>query len=131
MAEPRLHLRIPAQAEAIRAARDELGRFGDLIGMAPGRAGDLKTIVSEAGNNAVLHAYEDGAGIVEVEVDLTTASEIEVVVRDFGCGIFPRPDADVPSLRMGLPIIGALSIRFALESGRNEGTVLRATLPLV
>jgi anti-sigma regulatory factor (Ser/Thr protein kinase) len=130
LAEPRVRLWIPARAESIGEAREELGRFADLIGMAACRTGDLKTIVTEACNNAVLHAYEDATGIVEVEVDRTARAELEVVVRDFGCGIFPRPDSEVPSPRMGLPIIGALSTSFALQSTRGEGTVLRATLPL-
>jgi len=54
-------------------------------------------------------------------VDRTACSELEVVVRDFDCGIFPRPEAEIPGLRMDLPIIGALSTGFALESGRGEG----------
>lgn len=125
-----MSIEIPARAEAIREVRDEVGRYGARLGMSAERVGELKTIVGEALNNAVLHAYGKEGGTVEITVGRQTPAELEVIVRDFGSGIFPRPDSDAPSLRMGLPIIGALSSGFCLESRRGEGTTLTVNVPV-
>lgn len=76
------------------------------------------------------HAYQDEDGTVEVTVAGHAADEVEIVVRDFGSGIFPRPDADLPSLKIGLPIIAALSRSFCLSSRRGEGTTLKVNVPI-
>lgn len=99
--------------------------------MAEERLSDLKTIVSEACANVVRHAYGESEGRGSVEVELIPKDQtLTVVVRDWGSGIYPQPEADIPSLRMGLPLIGALSNRFRLLSELDVGTVLEADLPL-
>ena len=110
--------------------RDAVGAYAERLGMSSGRIGDLRTILSEAMNNAVVHAYEGEGGTAEVDVGLSAREEIEIVVRDHGRGIFPHPDSDAPSLKMGLPIIGAFSESFRLESRRDRGTVLTVSMPL-
>lgn len=130
MTEPEVSIEIPARAGAIREVRDEVGRCGIRLGMSANRIGELKTIVTEALDNAVLHAYDEEGGTIEITVMRHSPAELEVVVRDFGSGIFPRPDSETPSLRMGLPIIGALSSGFCLESRRGEGTTLTARVPV-
>lgn len=130
MDDPVLRLKIPALPDRLQGLREEVARHGARLGMAPGRVGDLKTIATEACANAVRHAYEDEDGTVEVSVAPHATDEVEIVVRDFGSGIFPRPDADLPSLKMGLPIIGALSRSFCLISRRGDGTTLTAHVPV-
>jgi anti-sigma regulatory factor (Ser/Thr protein kinase) len=91
---------------------------------------DLKTVVSEACANVVNYAYdEDVEGPLEVELEVD-GEGLNVLVRDQGGGIRPRPEADVPSLKLGLPLIGALSRRFDLSSEAGRGTELRIVMPL-
>ena len=99
--------------------------------MDEGRLADLKTIVSEACANVVRHAYgeDEGSGLVEVEL-VPIDQGMTVIVRDWGTGLCPRPEVDIPSLRLGLPLIGALSSCFRLSSKLDVGTVLEADLPL-
>lgn len=47
---------------------------------------DIKTAVSEAVTNCVVHAYPKGAGEVSINVKLTNNSAI-IAVSDFGIGI--------------------------------------------
>jgi len=91
---------------------------------------DLKTVVTEACMNVVVHAYPEGEpGLLEVKA--TPEMEgLTVVVRDFGMGIRPRPDVDRPSLRIGLTLIAALSSSFEIKGGANRGTEIRMHLPL-
>lgn len=110
-----------------REAVDEASRMG----MADERLADLKTIVSEACANVVRYAYGEDEGSGPVEVELIPIDQgMTVVVRDWGTGICPRPEADIPSLRMGLPLIGALSSCFRLSSTLDVGTVLEVDMPL-
>lgn len=91
---------------------------------------DLKTVVTEACMNVVVHAYPaDEAGLLTVEAT-EEMDGLTVVVRDFGRGIQPRPDADRPSLRIGLTLIAALSTSFEIKGGVDRGTEIRMHLPL-
>ncbi len=47
---------------------------------------DIKTAVSEAVTNAIVHGYEFAQGIVEVEYNIY-GLKIEIIVRDSGVGI--------------------------------------------
>lgn len=47
---------------------------------------DIKTAVSEAVTNAIVHGYEFAQGIVEVECNIY-GLKIEIIVRDSGVGI--------------------------------------------
>jgi stage II sporulation protein AB (anti-sigma F factor) len=123
-------MELPAKPASIGVAREAVVSHADHLGMAPSELGDLRTVVSEAFSNAVLYAYEDD---VEGKVAITVRVREEVLcltVRDFGAGIFPRPERDAPSLNMGLPIIGALSKEFRLTTRRGLGTELEIWIPM-
>ena len=121
--DDRLHIALPAQAASLPAARRAIGAHAEKLGIARAGVADLQTVVSEACANVVRHAYEEGDEPGTLEVDLNPeAEELSMVVRDFGGGVRPWPSGDVPSLRLGLPIIGALSSSFRLVSVLSGGT---------
>jgi serine/threonine-protein kinase RsbW len=117
-----LHITLPAHPDSLPVARREIAAHAEKLGVADSEIADLKTVVSEACTNVVRHAYgEEESGMLEV--DLTAkAQELSMVVRDFGGGIRPLSSDDVPSLRLGLPLIGALSSSFNLVSVLSQGT---------
>jgi Histidine kinase-like ATPase domain len=91
---------------------------------------DLKTVVTEACMNVVVHAYAGmEAGPLEVEAD-GDRDGLTVVIRDHGTGIRPRPDVERPSLRIGLTLIAALSSSFEIKGGADKGTEIRMHVPL-
>ncbi len=53
--------------------------------------GDLKTAVSEAVTNAVVHAYPKEIGTILLKLRILEGNVLEVTVRDWGCGI---PDVE-------------------------------------
>jgi serine/threonine-protein kinase RsbW len=116
-----LQLVLPAQAENVSVVRHALAGLAEAVEMDPAQVADLKTIVTEACMNVVVHAYEDDDGPLEVDA-YQDEDALVVVVRDRGAGIRPRPDAHRESLRMGLPLIAALSSSFALTGGLGRGT---------
>lgn len=125
----RLFLSLPAERENISAVREAVDRAARSFGMREQARNDLKTLVSEACANVVLHAYADDEGDKPLEVEMTRRNEaVEVVVRDRGQGVSARPDPKPASLRLGLLLVGAMASSFQLRSARGSGTELRATV---
>lgn len=125
-----LQMSLSARAENVAVVRHALAGLAERLGMDEASLADLKTVVTEACMNVVVHAYagsEPGPLEVEAESDL---EGITVVIRDHGSGIRPRPDIDRPSLRIGLTLIAALSSSFEIKGGADKGTEIRMHLPL-
>jgi serine/threonine-protein kinase RsbW len=94
----------------------------------PGIA-DLKTVVTEACMNVVVHAYEGEPGPLNVDAE-PDPDGLTVVVRDSGVGIRPRPESEPSSLRLGLSLIAALSSSFSFSGGLDRGTEVEMHMPL-
>lgn len=127
--QDRLFLSLAAERENIGAVREAVDRAARGFGMQERPRNDLKTLVSEACANVVVHAYADDDVDKPLEVELTRQAEaVEVVVRDHGQGVSARPDPKPTSLRLGLLLVGAMASSFQLRSARGRGTELRATV---
>lgn len=121
---------LPARAENVAVVRHAIAGLADRIGMDEAATADLKTVVTEACMNVVVHAYPEGEiGLLEVDA-VPDGDGLTVAVRDFGRGISPRPGVDRPSLRIGLALIAALSSSFEIRGGVEQGTEIRMHLPL-
>ena len=57
---------------------------------------DIKTAVSEAVTNSIVHAYADKQGEIEVKVWLFDNSQVKIEIRDFGSGIENIEEAKKP-----------------------------------
>lgn len=126
---PGLLLTLPARPENVTVVRHAVAALAERMGMPEPKVGDLKTVVTEASMNVVVHAYGDETGALQVEVT-PSSDELCVVVRDFGAGIRPRPDPENPSLRIGLALIAALSTSFEISGGLGRGTEIKMRLSL-
>ncbi|HEY2053282.1 MAG TPA: ATP-binding protein [Solirubrobacterales bacterium] len=125
-----LQMSLPAKAENVAVVRHAIAGLADRIGMDEASTADLKTVVTEACMNVVVHAYPEGeTGLLEVNA-VPDGDGLTVAVRDFGRGISPRPGVDRPSLRIGLALIAALSSSFEISGGIERGTEIRMHLPL-
>jgi serine/threonine-protein kinase RsbW len=126
-----LSLKLAAEPQNVRRARDEVARRAEDLGLAPDSVDDLKTIVSEACANVVRHAY--AAEVVdrpmEVEMDKEDG-ELRVVIRDSGGGIRPPTGKRPSSLRLGFLLIGSLADYLQLRTRRGGGTELLLKVPL-
>jgi serine/threonine-protein kinase RsbW len=95
----------------------------ELLALDSGLRDDLKTAVSEACNNVVLHAYggECGPLVVDLEAE---AQGVEVIVRDRGGGI-RSVAATQARVGVGLAVISALADRAEFRTGPEGGTEVR------
>lgn len=124
-----LHITLPAAAENAGLVRHTIAGLAEAAGMDEPGIADLKTVVTEACMNVVVHAYDGEAGPMEVEAE-PDAEGLTVVVRDHGAGIRPGADLERPSLRLGLSLIAAMSQSFAVSGGLGRGTEITMRLPL-
>jgi serine/threonine-protein kinase RsbW len=124
-----LQMRLPAKAENVAIVRHALAGMAEEIGMDEAGVADLKTVVTEACMNVVVHAYPDGTGplVVDAEPD---SEGLTVIVSDTGAGISPQADSERASLRLGLSLIAALSASFSISGGLDRGTEVMMRLPL-
>jgi anti-sigma regulatory factor (Ser/Thr protein kinase) len=124
-----LQIRLPARAENVAVVRHALAGLAEEVGMDETGVADLKTVVTEACMNVVVHAYPDGDGPLVVDAD-PDSEGLTVTVSDSGAGISPRADSDRGSLKLGLSLIAALSSSFSISGGLDRGTEVMMRLPL-
>ncbi len=62
---------------------------------------DLKTAVSEAVTNCIVHAYKNCVGYIYITVDLFENGKVRVRIRDKGCGIADVKQAMEPLFTTG------------------------------
>lgn len=124
-----LQIRLPAKAENVAVVRHALAGLAEEIGMDEAGVADLKTVVTEASMNVVVHAYPNGTGPLMVEADPDTDG-LTVKVSDSGAGISPQANSERDSLKLGLSLIAALSSSFSISGGLDRGTEVMMRLPL-
>lgn len=126
-----LSLKLAAEPQNVRQARDEAASCAEALGMSGTGVEDLKTIVSEACSNIVRHAYPEDVTERPMEVEMKkTDGELTLTVRDCGTGIRPPTGARPSSLRLGFILMGSLADFLQLRTGRGRGTELLLKVPL-
>ena len=116
-------MRLNSRPDAAGLVRAVLGGIATPFALRPELLNDLKTVISEACNNAVDHAYRGESGAIAVRVDVQL-EEIEATVRDWGGG-FQQLAPDNDRLRVGLPLINALADRAEFLTAPGSGTEVR------
>src|SRR5436305_15224913 len=87
---PDMRIVLTNRAENVAIVRQALTGIADAMALEDGLLSDIKTAVSEACNNVVLHAYDGREGPPEVYV-CPADDELDGMVRDEGQGIRPTP----------------------------------------
>lgn len=128
-------MRLAAKSHNEAFARNVVASFAVEISPTLEEINDIKTAVSEAVTNCVVHAYKDGSGIIEIECKVDEKERsIEIVVRDFGKGIADVKQAVEPFFTtspedersgMGFTIIETFMDEMNVESTPGKGTVVR------
>ena len=93
---------------------------------------DVKTAVSEAVTNAIVHAYPDRLGKVHLRLRLYEDQSLEIQVRDWGVGIADVEQARTPLFTtgseersgMGFTIMESFMDEVRVKSTPGKGTVV-------
>lgn len=91
---------------------------------------DVKTAVSEAVTNSIIHGYENNEGIVKIN-SYIKEKELTLVIEDTGVGIddiklamqplyTSRPDLERSG--MGFTVMGTFMDSLEIQSEKNKGT---------
>ena len=93
---------------------------------------DIKTAVSEAVTNCIVHAYPNVIGPVTLTAALQEGGVLRIVVADKGCGIDDVPRAMQPMFTtggeersgMGFTIMESFMTEFRISSVPGKGTTV-------
>ena len=93
---------------------------------------DIKTAVSEAVTNAVVHAYPDRLGKVRMKLRLFDDNSLEISIQDWGIGIADVEQARAPLFTtgdgersgMGFTIMESFMDSLRVKSTPNKGTTV-------
>jgi len=94
--------------------------------------GDLKTAVSEAVTNAVVHAYPYEIGKILLKMRILEGNVLEITVKDWGCGIPDIGQAMEPLFTtggedrsgMGFSIMECFTDKLRVRSSPGKGTTV-------
>ena len=93
---------------------------------------DIKTAVSEAVTNCIVHAYRDSIGLITLKCRILPDGVLDIVVRDKGCGIADVEQARKPMFTtggeersgMGFTIRESFMTSFRVTSAPDKGTTV-------
>lgn len=68
-------------------ARATVAAFASQLDPTLEEVNDIKTAVSEAVTNCIVHAYREGLGKIYISGEITDINTIKIKIRDNGCGI--------------------------------------------
>jgi len=125
---PAVRLELDSRPETLTLVRGVLAGVAELIGLDPELLDDLKTAVSEACNNVVMHAYDGETGPLSVRMYIEPET-IEMVVADQGSGLPALAPADEAIRGVGLSVIRALAQQADFRARPKGGTEVRMTFP--
>lgn len=93
---------------------------------------DIRTAVSEAVTNAIVHAYPDAFGVVYIEVKITDDHRAIIKIRDKGVGIPDIKKAMEPLYTtssderagLGFAVMQSFTDKLKVRSAVGKGTVI-------
>jgi serine/threonine-protein kinase RsbW len=119
----RVRFELESRPENVALVRTGLAALDDVFSLGELLLTDLKTAVSEACNNVVVHAYPDALGPMFVSIECAPDA-VEVVVRDYGTGI-RKLAASEDRMGLGLGVMSALADRVEFRTPREGGTEVK------
>ena len=122
----------PARSANEAFARAAAAAFAAQLDPTLEELGDIRTSVSEAVTNAIVHAYPDAIGTVTLRLRILEDRVLEIMVRDKGCGIPDVEKAMEPMFStggdersgMGFTIMGSFMDGLRVRSSPGRGTTV-------
>lgn len=120
-------------------ARSAVGAFITYLDPTVGELNDIRTAVSEAVTNCVVHAYRDRIGKIYINVKIFEGGTVTVKVRDKGCGIENVDKAIEPLFTtapgderagLGFAVMQSFMDTVRVRSKLNVGTTVTLTKKL-
>ena len=125
-------LEFPSKSTNEAFARSAVSCFAAQMDPTMEELGDIRTAVSEAVTNAIVHGYPDELGVITVRCRILKDNVLDVVIRDKGVGICDVEQARKPLFTtggsersgMGFTIMENFMTTFTVDSQVGKGTVI-------
>lgn len=125
-------LEFPSKSTNEAFARAAVGCFAAQMDPNLEELGDIRTAVSEAVTNCIVHAYPDGLGTVTIRCRILKENILDIVVKDRGIGIPDLEQAMRPLFTtggtdrsgMGFTIMENFMTDFEVQSEPGKGTTI-------
>ena len=132
-AENEMTLTFPSRSANEAFARAAVACFAAQLDPNLEELNDIKTAVSEAVTNAIVHAYPDQLGKVVMKLKILKGSVLEITIRDWGRGIENIDQARRPMYTtggsersgMGFTIMESFTDRLVVRSTPGKGTTVQ------
>ena len=116
-------------------ARQSVAAFAAQLDPTIEEINDIKTAVSEAVTNCIVHAYKEETGYITIQAKLFDNDEIQIPVKDKGCGIPDVQQARRPMFTtgdagrsgMGFTIMESFMDKLRVRSREDIGTQVTMT----
>ena len=123
-------LEFPSRSTNEAFARAAVACFAAQMDPTLDEMGDIKTAVSEAVTNCIVHAYPDGIGLITIRCRILKDNILDIVVKDKGVGIEDVETARKPMFTtggaersgMGFTIMESFMTSFDIVSIPGKGT---------
>ena len=125
-------LEFPSKSSNEAFARSAVSCFAAQMDPTIEELGDIRTAVSEAVTNCIVHAYPDAIGVITIRCRILKENTLDIVIKDKGVGIADLEQARRPMFTtggaersgMGFTIMESFMTTFSVSSAPGKGTTL-------
>jgi stage II sporulation protein AB (anti-sigma F factor) len=127
-----MNLEFPSKSSNEAFARSAVACFASQLDPDLEELGDIRTAVSEAVTNCIVHAYPDSIGIISLRCKILKGGILDIVIKDRGVGIEDLEQARRPLYTtggsdrsgMGFTIMESFMTTFDVVSVPGKGTTV-------
>lgn len=127
-----MQLEFPSRSANEAFARTAVACFAAQMDPTVEELNDIKTAVSEAVTNCIVHAYPDKIGKITLKARILEGAVLDLSIRDRGCGIADITQARQPMFTtggaersgMGFTIMESFMDRLTVKSVPGRGTTV-------
>lgn len=125
-------LEFPSKSSNESFARSAVACFAAQMDPTLEELGDIRTAVSEAVTNCIVHAYPNGIGLIAMRCRILKDNTLDIVIKDKGVGIQNLEEARRPMFTtggddrsgMGFTIMESFMTSFSVTSTPGRGTTV-------
>lgn len=125
-------MEFPSRSSNEGFARSAVACFAAQMDPTLEELGDIRTAVSEAVTNCIVHAYPDGIGLIALRCRILKDNVLDIVIKDKGVGIENLEEARKPMFStggnersgMGFTIMESFMTDFSVTSVPGKGTTV-------
>ena len=127
-----MKITFPSRSANEGFARSVVAAFVAQLDPAVDELADIRTAVSEAVTNCIVHAYPEDIGTITIVARLFTSGRVVIKVKDRGCGIDDVQQAMEPLFTtggeersgLGFSVMESFTDKLRVTSKKGKGTVV-------